>query len=329
MNTPIGHCWPLTYWACLVKLSYFSVFIVACLVLLSLLASTQVLPFSVLALSLPVREAGIPLAGLHGVSVLGLTVRAARTPTIAQLLFNGSMRKDAVDEVEEFRRSEKEQSTEFSSYIGISQPLGCTRRKPTLGLINSGIVHGSANRETLVSVTCSLSTAFQPGHLRSHPVRIVKPFRIASISVPDFRGRRGGTHPLSSTLNTHSPTTSNCRPLCFWRSWLYGFNRKRKLLSAFFKQIEPHYHNDPSRKDYAVISIPLEIVVHRSAYEAICKLPLIVDKLLIRLFTFTATTVGIAIALPKLINHFGGFKLAVIPPLIVLFLPFFVALLNR
>eukprot|EP00922_Rhytidocystis_sp_ex-Travisia-forbesii_P015028 GHVS01022469.1.p1 GENE.GHVS01022469.1~~GHVS01022469.1.p1 ORF type:complete len:188 (-),score=17.39 GHVS01022469.1:174-737(-) len=110
------------------------------------------------------------------------------------------------------------------------------------------------------------------------------------------------------------------------------FRRQTKMLSAICKQLEPrepsNLHCGESKSDYAVISIPLEFAVHRSAYEVIANLPqflLRLERLLLRTASVIATSIGLAIAVPRLVHQFGGLTLATLPPLVILLLPCAVA----
>eukprot|EP00921_Rhytidocystis_pertsovi_P018465 GHVQ01029216.1.p1 GENE.GHVQ01029216.1~~GHVQ01029216.1.p1 ORF type:complete len:515 (-),score=20.28 GHVQ01029216.1:190-1734(-) len=118
--------------------------------------------------------------------------------------------------------------------------------------------------------------------------------------------------------------------------WAFGtalnrFRKQTRMLSALCKQLEPRITEDPKKSEYAVISIPLEFAVHKSAYDAICNFPVFfsrLERLVLQSVTFVGTSIGLAIALPKLIRYYGGFKWNIIPPVIILLAPFMVSVLR-
>eukprot|EP00922_Rhytidocystis_sp_ex-Travisia-forbesii_P050711 GHVS01075325.1.p1 GENE.GHVS01075325.1~~GHVS01075325.1.p1 ORF type:complete len:365 (+),score=67.84 GHVS01075325.1:412-1506(+) len=112
--------------------------------------------------------------------------------------------------------------------------------------------------------------------------------------------------------------------------------RQTQVLGALYKQLEPR---DPAgttttndnKSDYAVISIPLQLTVHRSAYDIISNLPMFIlrlERLMFRSLAVVAASLSLAIALPRLLHITGGrLSFDLIPQVLILMVPFIVAMI--
>eukprot|EP00922_Rhytidocystis_sp_ex-Travisia-forbesii_P005193 GHVS01007584.1.p1 GENE.GHVS01007584.1~~GHVS01007584.1.p1 ORF type:complete len:238 (-),score=45.10 GHVS01007584.1:312-1025(-) len=159
----------------------------------------------------------------------------------------------------------------------------------------------------------------------------------SSVAKPNLPNRRWFSRHRCNAVVCADTNLSNGGVALAFINPFSKIRKQTQMIGALFKQLEPREPTsgintgDPSTKsEYAVISIPLEFSVHRSAYDAIANLPMFMlrlERLLLRSVSLVATSVGLAIALPRLVHQFGGLTLSVLPPVLVLLLPFTVAVL--